>query len=120
MHGALGRSRRSARSGLAGRPLLGDGLLRVDRGDSLDIAVVKNTAITERLRAQIRLDAFDSHNQVNFNNATTSLPTPAGGTGSAFVPTSSSAFGVITAGARYAPGDFGTSRQIQLSLKLIF
>jgi Carboxypeptidase regulatory-like domain len=86
----------------------------------LDIAVVKNTRITERLRAQIRFDAFDSLNQVNFNNPTTSLPTPAGGAGSAFVPTSSSTFGVITAGTRYAPGDFGTSRQIQLSIKLIF
>jgi len=69
---------------------------------------------------QIRFDAFDSLNQVNFNNPTTSLPTPAGGAGSPFVPTSSSTFGVITAGTRYAPGDFGTSRQIQLSMKLIF
>ena len=86
----------------------------------LDIAVVKNTSITERLRLQFRLDAFDSLNQVNFNNPSTSLPTPASGAGTAFVPASTSTFGVITAGTRYAPGDFGTSRQIQLSMKFIF
>ena len=63
----------------------------------LDIALVKNTRITERIRLQIRVDAFDSLNQVNFNNPVLSLPTPAGGAGSALVPTSSSTFGVITA-----------------------
>jgi hypothetical protein len=86
----------------------------------LDISIVKNTKITERLGLQIKLEAFDSLNQVNFNNPSTSLPTPSGGAGSAFVPTSSSTFGVISVGTRYAPGDFGTSRQIQLSMKLIF
>jgi len=86
----------------------------------LDLAIVKNTRINERFKLQFRFDAFDSLNQVNFTNPSTSLPTPAGGAGSAFVATSSSTFGVITGGTRYAPGDFGTSRQIQLSMKLIF
>ena len=86
----------------------------------LDIALVKNTRITERFSAQLRVDAFDSLNQVNFNNPVLSLPTPAGGAGTAFVPSTSSTFGVITAGTRYAPGDFGTSRQIQASVKFIF
>jgi hypothetical protein len=86
----------------------------------LDFSIVKNTKVTERFSVQMKLEAFDSLNQVNFNNPSTSLPTPTGGAGTAFVPTSSSTFGVITAGTRYAPGDFGTSRQIQLSMKLIF
>ena len=69
---------------------------------------------------QIRFDAFDSLNQVNFNNPNTSLPTCiAAIRGECFVPTTSSTFGVIAAGTRYAPGDFGTCRQIQLSMKLI-
>ncbi len=87
---------------------------------NLDLAVVKNTRINERFRLQIRADAFDSLNQTNFNNPVTSLPTPAGGAGIAFVPTATSTFGVITAGTRFAPGDFGTSRQLQLSMKLLF
>jgi hypothetical protein len=86
----------------------------------LDIALTKNTRINERFSAQLRIDAFDALNQVNFNNPVLSLPTPAGGAGSAFIPTSTSTFGVITAGTRYAPGDFGTSRQVQVSMKLIF
>jgi len=87
---------------------------------NVDFAVVKNTKITERVSTQIRIDFFDLLNQVNFTNPVTSLPTPAGGAGAAFVPTTSTTFGVITGGTRYAPGDFGTSRQIQASMKLIF
>ena len=87
---------------------------------SLDVAIVKNTRVTERLKLQFRFDAFDALNQVNFTNPSTSLPTPAGGAGSPFVQTSTTTFGVITTGTRFAPGDFGTSRQIQLSMKMIF
>jgi hypothetical protein len=87
---------------------------------NLDFALTKNTRITERFTLQFRIDAFDSLNQVNFNNPSLSLPTPAGGAGTAFVPTTTSTFGVITGGTRYAPGDFGTSRQVQISMKLKF
>jgi hypothetical protein len=86
----------------------------------LDIALVKNTRITERMNLQFRFDAFDSLNQVNFNNPVTTLPTPAGGAGTPFTATTTSTFGVITAGTRYAAGDFGTSRQLQASMKFIF
>jgi hypothetical protein len=72
----------------------------------LDLALVKNTRVTERFRLQIRADAFDTLNQANFTNPVTTV--------------GSSTFGLITNGTRYAPGDFGTSRQLQLSMKLLF
>ena len=73
---------------------------------NLDFALVKNTRITERFRLQVRADAFDSLNQVNFTNPVTTL--------------GSSTLGLITGGTRFAAGDFGTSRQLQLSMKLLF
>lgn len=73
---------------------------------NLDFALVKNTRITERFRLQMRADAFDSLNQVNFTNPVTTL--------------GSSTLGLITGGTRFAAGDFGTSRQLQLSMKLLF
>ncbi len=73
---------------------------------NLDLALEKNTRITERLTLQFRADAFDSLNQTNFGNPTTTV--------------GSSTLGIITSGTRYAAGDFGTSRQMQMSAKLIF
>jgi len=72
----------------------------------LDIALTKNTRITERFRLQMRADAFDSLNQVNFTNPVTTI--------------GSSTTGLITGGTRFAAGDFGTSRQLQVSMKLLF
>jgi hypothetical protein len=72
----------------------------------LDFALTKNTRINERFTLQFRADAFDSLNQVNFTNPVTTV--------------GSSTFGIITGGTRYAAGDFGTSRQMQMSAKLIF
>jgi hypothetical protein len=72
----------------------------------LDLAVTKNTRINERFILQFRADAFDSLNQVNFTNPVTSV--------------GSSTFGIITGGTRFAAGDFGTSRQMQMSAKLTF
>jgi hypothetical protein len=45
-------------------------------------------------------------NQTNFGNPTLTV--------------GSSTLGIITSGTRYAAGDFGTSRQMQMSAKLIF
>jgi hypothetical protein len=72
----------------------------------LDLALVKNTRVTERFRLQIRADAFDTLNQANFTNPVTTV--------------GSSTLGIITGGTRFAAGDFGTSRQLQLSMKLLF
>jgi outer membrane receptor protein involved in Fe transport len=72
---------------------------------NLDIALVKNTAITERLKWQIRADAFDILNQANFNQ-----PNATFGSGT---------FGLINS-TRFPPGDSGSSRQLQVAMKLIF
>jgi hypothetical protein len=80
-----------------------------------DVALVKNTRINDRFTLQFKADAFDVFNQVNFTNPVTTL-TALG----QFVPTSTSTFGLITGGTRFPAGDFGTSRQLQLSLKLRF
>jgi hypothetical protein len=67
---------------------------------------VKNTRITERLKFQVRADAFDLLNQTNFTNPVSSI--------------GSSTSGLITGGTRFPAGDGGTSRQLQLAMKLIF
>ena len=40
---------------------------------NLDIALTKNTKITERFTIQFRADAFDSLNQTNFDNPVTTM-----------------------------------------------
>ena len=73
---------------------------------NLDFAVVKNTKITERLNWQVRVDAFDIFNQVNFANPVLTI--------------GAATTGLITGGTRFPAGDGGTSRQLQLAMKLIF
>jgi hypothetical protein len=80
-----------------------------------DISLMKSTQINERFRVLFRADAFDVFNQVNFTNPVTTLTTLG-----QFVPTTTSTFGLITGGTRFPAGDFGTSRQLQLSLYLQF
>jgi len=73
--------------------------------DNLDFSVIKNTRISERVRAQFRAETFNIVNHPNF-----SLPGRFLGTGT---------FGVIT-GTRFPTGDSGSSRQLQFAVKLIF
>ena len=73
---------------------------------NLDFALTKNTKIREGMNFQLRADAFDALNQTNFGNPATTV--------------GSATLGIITGGTRFAAGDFGTSRQIQLSAKLLF
>jgi hypothetical protein len=73
---------------------------------NLDFAVAKNTQINEKFRLQARVDAFDALNQVNWANPTLTI--------------GSATTGLITTGSRFPAGDFGTSRQIQISMKLLF
>ena len=54
----------------------------------------------------IRGEAFDLFNQVNFAQPVSTV--------------GSSTFGIITGGTRFPAGDFGTSRQLQMSMKLTF
>jgi hypothetical protein len=72
---------------------------------NLDLALVKNTKIRESLTWQIRADAFDLLNQANFGQ-------PGSVVGQ-------STLGLITS-TRFPPGDSGSSRQLQLAMKLIF
>jgi hypothetical protein len=73
-----------------------------------DFALIKYTRLgkSERLHFVIRADAFDLFNQTNFNQPVSTV--------------GSSTLGLITGGTRFSAGDFGTSRQLQLSAKLTF
>jgi hypothetical protein len=70
-----------------------------------DLALIKDTKITERMDLQFRSDAFDVFNHPNFGNPNLNIL--------------SSSFGVITS-TRFPNGDFGSARQLQLGLKLLF
>jgi hypothetical protein len=73
---------------------------------NLDFAIVRNIKIHERYNLQIRGDAYDLFNHPNFTSPVTTI--------------GSGTLGLITAGSRTPAGDFGSSRQIQLALKLQF
>jgi hypothetical protein len=70
-----------------------------------DFSLVKNTKITERLNLQFRTEVFDLFNHPNFGNPTNTA--------------TSAAFGKILS-TRFPVGDFGSARQIQFALKLLF
>jgi hypothetical protein len=73
---------------------------------NLDFSLIKTTKLTERVRAQFRADGFDVFNHPNFGQPNRVVST-------------SATFGEITS-TRFPTGDSGSSRQIQLALKLIF
>jgi Carboxypeptidase regulatory-like domain/TonB dependent receptor len=70
-----------------------------------DFSVMKDTKVTEKFTVQFRSELFDVFNHPNFGNP--------------ILTTTSSAFGLIQ-GTRFPTGDFGSSRQIQFALKLLF
>jgi hypothetical protein len=70
-----------------------------------DFSVTKNTKITERFNLQFRSEMFDVFNHPNFGNPV--------------LTATSKSFGVIQS-TRFPTGDFGSSRQIQFGLKLIW
>jgi hypothetical protein len=71
--------------------------------DDVDLALIKNTKVTERMNVQFRADAFDLFNHPNYGQ-------PSGTVGSV---------GTISS-TRFPTGDSGSSRQLQLALKLQF
>jgi len=71
----------------------------------VDFSIAKNTAIRERVSLQFRAEAFNILNHPNFTQPQNSL--------------TATTFGQITA-TRTPRGDLGSSRQLQLGLKLIF
>ena len=70
-----------------------------------DFSVTKNTKVTERLNLQFRTELFDVFNHPNFGNPILNV--------------TSSQFGRVQS-TRFPTGDFGSSRQIQFALKLLF
>jgi hypothetical protein len=84
---------------------------------NVDLALIKNTKITERVNVQFRADAFDLFNHPNFGN-------PGGANGFVVLPatlnpTTLATFTSITS-TRFPTADSGSSRQLQLALKLQF
>ena len=83
----------------------------------VDFSIVKNTKLTERMNLQFRTDAFDLFNHPNFGQ-----PGPFSGRTASVITipvTATSTFGTITA-TRFPVADSGSSRQLQLALKLQF
>ena len=87
-------------AGTYGNTLTGPGLAE------LDVSVMKNTAISERVRLQFRAEFFNVLNHANFGTPNTVVFSSAS-------TTPASTAGVITSTA-------STSRQIQFGLKLMF
>jgi len=84
---------------------------------NFDLALIKNTKITETVNLQFRADAFDLFNHPNFGQ-------PGGGNGfvvlpASLTPTTLKSFTTITS-TRFPTADSGSSRQLQLALKLQF
>ncbi|HVH88461.1 MAG TPA: carboxypeptidase regulatory-like domain-containing protein [Terriglobales bacterium] len=81
---------------------------------NLDLSLAKETRITERLRLELRAEAFDVTNHPNFgyaNSTRTAVIPPA--------PTKPASFGIINT-TRFPNGDSGSARQLQFAAKMIF
>jgi len=72
---------------------------------NLDMSLIKNTRVNERISVQFRVEVFDVFNEANFGQ-------PGRVVGSA-------AFGRIT-NTRFPTGDSGSSRQMQFAIKFVF
>lgn len=83
----------------------------------VDFSIVKNTKLTERLNLQFRTDAFDLFNHPNFGQPGFVGIVPSIVSFSKGVATSS--VGQVSA-TRFPTADSGSSRQLQLALKLQF
>ena len=73
--------------------------------NNTDFSVIKNTRFRDNLSMQLRAEFFDLFNHANFGPPGNVVGTPA--------------FGLITS-TRFPTGETGSSRQIQLAIKLIF
>ncbi|MFZ0594678.1 MAG: TonB-dependent receptor [Bryobacteraceae bacterium] len=76
--------------------------------EDVDLSFLKDTKIAERFTLQFRADAFNLFNHPNFGQPNRIVSTAAGNT-----------FGQITS-TRFPVGDSGSSRQLQLALRLLF
>lgn len=78
---------------------------------NVDLTIVKSTKISERMTWQIRGDVFNLFNHPNFNQPGSSASADVLG---------GATFNLISLGTRFPVGDSGSSRQLQLAMKLIF
>jgi hypothetical protein len=75
---------------------------------NFDLALIKSTKLTERMNLQFVANAFDLFNHPNY-----------GQPGSTWTSPTSTTFGTISS-TRFPTGDSGSSRQMQLAVKLKF
>lgn len=78
-----------------------------------DLSLVKNTKVTEKLNVQFRVDAFDLLNHPNYGQPGRVLSRVTG------TPTQVGSLFTINS-TRFPTGDSGSSRQLQMALKLQF
>jgi hypothetical protein len=76
--------------------------------EDLDLSLYKDTKITEKTMVEFRADAFNILNHPDFGQPNRTVSTAP-----------SNSFGQITS-TRFPVGDTGSSRQLQLALKVIF
>jgi len=84
---------------------LGRNVVIGPRFDNVDVSVIKNTQIGDKLRLQFRGEVFDLFNHPNFGQPGNVAGTPV--------------FGRII-NTRFPTGEAGSSRQVQFALKLLF
>ncbi|HMC30768.1 MAG TPA: hypothetical protein VKL99_08020, partial [Candidatus Angelobacter sp.] len=77
----------------------------------IDLALAKNTKISEKLNLQLRMDAFDLLNHPNYGQPSRVL--------SSLTGASALSFSTITS-TRFPTGDSGSSRQLQFAAKFQF
>lgn len=90
---------------VAGFGNLGRNVVIGPRFDNTDFSIIKNTNLSGDLRLQLRAEFFDVFNHANFGRPGNVVATPA--------------FGRITS-TRFPTGETGSSRQVQLAVKLLF
>lgn len=73
--------------------------------NNTDFSIIKDTNLSNEIRVQFRAEFFDVFNHANFGRPGNVVATPA--------------FGRITS-TRFPTGESGSSRQVQLAVKLIF
>jgi hypothetical protein len=83
----------------------GRNILTAPGFEDIDFAIAKSTHVKERVSLQFRAEAFNLFNHPNFSQPSNSF--------------TAANYGQITA-TRTARGDLGSSRQLQLGMKLIF
>jgi hypothetical protein len=83
----------------------GRNILTAPGFENIDFAISKNTAVKERVSLQFRAEAFNIFNHPNFGQPSNSF--------------TAANFGQILS-TRSTRGDLGSSRQLQLGMKLIF